>query len=130
MFRSLKNNPTQQPLINLTINGKAVSVPTGSSLWAAMALAGETETRISPVTRQSRSAYCAMGICFECMVEIDGMPNQQACLSQVVEGMQVNTQIITEQTRLDSSLAIELATELTTELLPVNAIINGGQQHD
>ena len=32
------------------------------------------------------------------MVEIDGQPNQQACLKRVYEGMTICTQDITEQT--------------------------------
>ena len=33
-----------------------------------------------------------MGVCFECLVQIDGQPNRQACLVTVREGMQVRTQ--------------------------------------
>jgi len=98
MFRSLNKNKNEQPMINLTINDKPASVPEDSTVWAAMALHGETITRISPVTGQPRSAYCAMGTCFECIVEIDGMPNQQACMTQVKPGMAVTRQVITEQT--------------------------------
>lgn len=115
MFRSLTEKQNHQSLICLTINDKPVSVPEGCTLWAAMALAGETATRISPVTRQSRSAYCAMGICFECMVEINGMPNQQACLTQVREGMSVNCQVITEQTSLLEPTGLS-ATNLANEV--------------
>lgn len=98
MFRSLNKNKNEQATINLMINDKPVSAPEGSTVWAAMALHGETITRVSPVTSQPRSAYCAMGTCFECIVEIDGMPNQQACLNQVKQGMVVTRQVITEQT--------------------------------
>lgn len=100
MFRSLNDKENQRSLINLTINGKLVTAPQGQTVWAAMALAGETSTRLSPVTLKARSAYCAMGVCFECMTEINGMPNQQACLFEVKEGMDVRFQEITEQTSL------------------------------
>jgi predicted molibdopterin-dependent oxidoreductase YjgC len=100
MFRSLNDKQNQRSLVNLTINEKWVTAPQGQTVWAAMALAGETSTRLSPVTLKARSAYCAMGVCFECMIEINGMPNQQACLSEVKEGMDVRFQEITEQTSL------------------------------
>lgn len=96
MFRLLSAPST--PLIELTINNQSVSVPEGISVWAAMALAGDTTTRIAPVTEQKRSAYCAMGVCFECLVEIDQQPNQQACLTPVKAGMQIKRQVITETT--------------------------------
>jgi predicted molibdopterin-dependent oxidoreductase YjgC len=34
-----------------------------------------------------------MGVCFECLVEIDGVPNQQGCLAQVREGMRIERQL-------------------------------------
>ncbi|WP_028467951.1 (2Fe-2S)-binding protein [Neptunomonas japonica] len=106
MFRSLNDKQSQRSLVNLTINGMLVTAPQGQTVWAAMALAGETTTRLSPVTFKARSAYCAMGVCFECMVEINGMPNQQACLFEVKEGMAVRSQKITEQTSLLTSSEI------------------------
>jgi NADH dehydrogenase/NADH:ubiquinone oxidoreductase subunit G len=30
-----------------------------------------------------------MGACYDCLVEIDGEPNRQACMTEVAEGMQV-----------------------------------------
>jgi len=68
-----------------------------------MALSGETITRLAPVTGQERSAYCAMGVCFECLVEIDHLPNQLACLTEVSEGMIVKRQAITETSRLEEN---------------------------
>ena len=111
MFRSLNDKQIQPQLVNLTINGKLCKAPQGQTVWAAMALAGNVSTRISPVTQKPRSAYCAMGVCYECMIEINGMPNQQACLTQVEEGMEVRFQEISEQTSLlyDADEANQLA---------------------
>ncbi|WP_421867018.1 (2Fe-2S)-binding protein [Motiliproteus sp.] len=100
MFRSLASD-TNEP-IELSINGQRQRVPAGISVWAAMALSDQTTTRIAPVTEQPRSAYCAMGVCFECLVEIDGMPNRQACLVRVQPGMQINRQQITEQSQAEA----------------------------
>jgi predicted molibdopterin-dependent oxidoreductase YjgC len=33
-----------------------------------------------------------MGVCFDCLVEIDGVGNRQACLTPVAEGMRVRRQ--------------------------------------
>lgn len=101
MFRSLaKSRPDAAP-VELSINGQTVSVEAGTTVWAAMALADQRITRQAPLTEKPRSAYCAMGVCFECMVEVNGMPNRQACLTEVQPGMQVVTQVITEQTTLE-----------------------------
>ena len=49
--------------------------------------------RTTPVTGELRAPYCLMGVCFECLVEIDGVPNQQGCLAQVREGMRIERQL-------------------------------------
>jgi predicted molibdopterin-dependent oxidoreductase YjgC len=33
-----------------------------------------------------------MGVCFECLVEIDGSPNHQACMTTVRDGMSIKIQ--------------------------------------
>jgi len=78
--------------VNVWVEGNAVSVPAGSHVVAAVFAAGFDHTRISAISGQHRSPYCLMGVCFECLVEIDGIPNQQACQTVVREGMQIEIQ--------------------------------------
>jgi predicted molibdopterin-dependent oxidoreductase YjgC len=33
-----------------------------------------------------------MGVCYDCLVGIDGRPNQQACMTRVRDGMAVTAQ--------------------------------------
>jgi hypothetical protein len=33
-----------------------------------------------------------MGACFECLVEIDGVPNRQSCLIEARDGMRIHSQ--------------------------------------
>ncbi len=97
MFRSLCDSSVD--LVQVEINGHCVSVPARSSVWTAMALVGETTTRLAPISETPRSAYCAMGVCFECLVQINRLPNQQACLTEVHEGMSIQLQTITENSQ-------------------------------
>ena len=60
------NNP-----IALTINALAISVEQGTTVAAAIALAGHASTRRS-VTGMPRAPVCGMGVCQECRVTIDG----------------------------------------------------------
>lgn len=94
MFRSLRTD--NQELVRVSVNGHAVEIASGQSVWSALALSGQTTTRKAALSGEDRSAYCAMGVCFECMVEIDGIPNQQACLRRVADGMTIATQTVTE----------------------------------
>jgi D-hydroxyproline dehydrogenase subunit gamma len=44
------------------------------------------------VSGARRAPYCMMGVCFECLVTIDGVGNRQACLIPARAGMRVETQ--------------------------------------
>ena len=74
------------------INGAPFSAPLGCTAAAALLLAGAIPSRTTPVSGAPRAPYCMMGACFECLAEIDGATNQQACLVPVVEGMRINRQ--------------------------------------
>lgn len=76
--------------VNLSINGKALSVPAGTVLAAALAQLGEDHFRRS-VTGESRGPLCGMGICFECRVTLNGQPHQRSCQTLCAEGMEVWT---------------------------------------
>jgi len=41
---------------------------------------------------EPRAPYCMMGICFDCLVSIDGTANRQSCQIEVAEGMAVQSQ--------------------------------------
>ncbi|MES0883377.1 (2Fe-2S)-binding protein [Roseibium sp. SCP14] len=97
MFRSLRE--TSPDIVQVTVNGQPVRVPSGQTVWSALALSGQPVTRKAALSGEDRSAYCAMGVCFECMVEINGEPNQQACLHKVAPDMVITSQNITETTK-------------------------------
>ncbi|MBL8326126.1 MAG: (2Fe-2S)-binding protein [Rubrivivax sp.] len=72
--------------------GQAVKAREGDSVAAAMLATGLARCRSTPVSGAPRGPYCLMGVCFECLVQIDGVGNQQACLVPVREGMVVELQ--------------------------------------
>ena len=63
-----------------------------TNLAAALMLHGVQRFRSSPVSGVPRAPYCMMGVCFECLVEIDGVPSRQSCLATVRDGMRVKSQ--------------------------------------
>ncbi|MDP7582040.1 MAG: (2Fe-2S)-binding protein [SAR324 cluster bacterium] len=71
---------------------KSISAQEGDTVAAALLVGGEVHLRTSPVSGGVRAPYCWMGVCFECLLEIDGQPNQQSCLIPVKEGMCVRRQ--------------------------------------
>ena len=69
--------------------GTPLTARPGDSLAAALLAAGVQQFRDTPVSGAPRGPFCLMGACFDCLVEIDGQPNRQACLTQVRPGMAV-----------------------------------------
>lgn len=79
--------------VNLIFEGNSVTVPAGISVAAAvLGHAHAQHTNEHPVDMTNRAPYCLMGVCFECMMEINGKRDVQSCLVEVKEGMVVNRQ--------------------------------------
>jgi predicted molibdopterin-dependent oxidoreductase YjgC len=78
--------------VSVQFEGQWMSVPAGVSVAAALLLKGGEPFRTTPVSHAPRAPYCMMGVCFECLVEVDGKPSRQACLTPVREGMIVRRQ--------------------------------------
>ena len=64
----------------------------GDTIAAALLANGVAVFRRSAVSGVSRGPYCMMGVCFECLVVVDGIGNRQACLVPVEDGMTIQTQ--------------------------------------
>lgn len=80
------------PQVTVQVEGQPVQVPAGETAAAAALAAGLGHTRTTPVTGAARGPYCMMGVCFDCLMEIDGAPNRQACMVRVSDGMRINRQ--------------------------------------
>ena len=78
-------------MVTVTLDGDAVRVPVNLTAAAAVLLHGGI-SRTTPVSGTPRAPYCMMGVCFDCLMEIDGVPNRQACLVTVAEGMRIRRQ--------------------------------------
>lgn len=79
--------------IRLRIDGEPVAARSGESVAAALLAAGVGHCRTTPVGGRPRGPYCLMGACFDCLVTIDGLGNQQACLVAVRDGMEIERQV-------------------------------------
>jgi D-hydroxyproline dehydrogenase subunit gamma len=79
--------------VAITVDGKVISARTGDTVAAALLLAGIDHCRTTPVSGAPRAPYCLMGVCFDCLVTIDGVGSRQGCLVPVHEGMAVATQL-------------------------------------
>lgn len=86
MFRKLHESANS---LTIQIDGKAALAEPGESVAAVILRQDEAWSRLSPVSLNKRAPYCMMGVCFECLAEVDGAASVQTCLKEVCDGMRV-----------------------------------------
>ena len=76
-------------MIELDVDGRALTAPAGQSLAAVLLKAGQETLRDSPAGNP-RGLYCGIGVCQECRVVVDGVV-VRSCITPVTAGMRVTT---------------------------------------
>lgn len=89
LFQRLQQAPHS---VRIIFEGRPLTVSADVSVAAALLAHDVGHTRESAVNGRPGAAYCMMGVCFECLVEIDGRPNCQGCLIGIQDGMRVRRQ--------------------------------------
>jgi predicted molibdopterin-dependent oxidoreductase YjgC len=79
----------QRPEVEILVNGRRLQARQGESVAIALLNGGVVPFRRTPVSSQPRAPLCLMGVCFECLVAVDGAPNVQSCMVEVREGMRI-----------------------------------------
>ena len=74
--------------LTIYVNGRGVRAHAGETVHAALVAAGRLGLRKSR-QGEPRGVFCGMGVCYECRVTIDGIPDQRACMRLVAPGMRV-----------------------------------------
>lgn len=78
-------------VVEIDFDRRVIKARKGESLLAALIASGEYRLR---ETRdgQFRGPFCGMGVCQECLVEVDGAPARRACMTKVDRAMTVRRQ--------------------------------------
>ena len=84
---------SQDKVVTIWFEENPVLAQEGESVAAALLIAGVKYLRNAQVSGKPRMPYCWMGVCYECLLEIDGEQNQQSCLITVKDGMHVRRQL-------------------------------------
>ena len=90
MFRKLSEDRIK---VRISFEGEEFFVDTDQSVASALLAEGHQVFRSSVINNQPRGAYCMMRVCFECLLEINGRRNQQACMVPVSENMVIMRQV-------------------------------------
>jgi predicted molibdopterin-dependent oxidoreductase YjgC len=74
--------------VTITVDGVATSCHAGETIATAI-LARRSWIAFDGLRRHG--LLCGIGLCFECVVAVDGLPGARACMTRVVPGMNVAT---------------------------------------
>lgn len=78
--------------VRILLNGEAAITSDGQSVGAFLLGEGQRITRTTRFAGKPRGMFCGIGICFDCLVTINGVTNQRACLTSIEEGMSIQRQ--------------------------------------
>ncbi len=108
-------------VIAITFEGERVEARLGESLAAALTAHG---VRAFRATRDGadRGLFCGMGVCQDCLVEVDGRPNQRACMTKVDRPLVARREAHARPLPpVGAPAAIEAAAKRTPEILVIGA---------
>lgn len=77
--------------VSFTFNGSAIECEEGQSISAALIAEDRRNLRSTRFGNEPRSIFCGIGICFDCVVAVNGVANQRSCLIEAREGMKVES---------------------------------------
>jgi len=78
--------------VRFTFNGQPFKGVEGQSISAALMATGVRELRKTRFDGEPRLIFCGIGICFDCVVTVDGVSNQRACLVEINDGAKIESQ--------------------------------------
>ena len=78
--------------VEFQFDGQPIVAVPGQSIGAALIAAGRRSWRRTRFAGEPRGVFCGIGICFDCLVTVNGTPNRRACLVPAAAGDQVSTQ--------------------------------------
>jgi sarcosine oxidase subunit alpha len=76
--------------ITVLVNGKPVIAYQGETVHATLLAAGYRVLRNTSKTHTPRGIFCGMGVCYDCLVTINGQSNQRACMTPVEDRMEID----------------------------------------
>ncbi len=78
--------------IVVTLDGHEVTSHRGETVAAALMSRALRTFRYARRFGEPRGLFCGIGLCYECLVVVDGRPNQRACMTYLSEGMKIEIQ--------------------------------------
>jgi aerobic-type carbon monoxide dehydrogenase small subunit (CoxS/CutS family) len=77
--------------VTITVDGEPVACRDGQTIAAALIAAGRRTLRATRQASEPRGLFCGIGVCFDCLVSVNGSPPVRACLIEARAGDAVRT---------------------------------------
>lgn len=78
--------------VEFTFDGTTTTAQPGQTVAAALIADGHRTWRRTRNGGDRRGVFCGIGVCFDCLITINGQPNQRACLIEAHPGDVIATQ--------------------------------------
>lgn len=94
----IKNHPIlglqkEKKKVSIEVDGKKIEAyedePIAAALWAA----GIRDFRCTRKRKEPRGYFCGIGLCTDCKMIVNGVPNIRTCVTLVQDGMKIKRQI-------------------------------------
>ncbi len=71
------------------VNGAEIEATESENVGTFLLKRRQQVLRMTRFEGNPRGMFCGIGVCFDCIVTIDGIANQRACITQLREGMRI-----------------------------------------
>jgi predicted molibdopterin-dependent oxidoreductase YjgC len=79
-------------MTDFDFDGSRVPFAPGQTIGAALWAHGVRSWRTTRFAGRPRGLFCGIGVCFDCLVEVEGRADRRACLEPAVDGLVVRSQ--------------------------------------
>lgn len=83
--------PAATPQCTIWVDSIPIKAVEGEPILAAMLAAGLTTAHWTEKLGAPRGLFCGIGLCSDCLVTVDGIPNVRSCVMPVKDGMRIST---------------------------------------
>lgn len=88
-YRLVRARP--EPEFEISVDGTPVPAVPGQTIGAVLHGTGIRAWRATRVGGRPRGLFCGIGVCFDCLVTVNGNPSLRACLTEARPGDRVCT---------------------------------------
>lgn len=93
----MKNHPIlglqkERKKISIEIDGEKIEAYEGEPIAATLWAAGISDFRYTKKRKEPRGYFCGIGLCTDCKMIVNGVPNIRTCVTPVRDGMKITRQ--------------------------------------